>query len=155
MAAHHGALDAELKAIVKAAAVQHFSTKQRAYRIQIDPVYKAKLVAKNKGNTIYNHLKRVSLYHLVILAPLTGLPKVGATRREMVPELEEKYGAENCVGALALVQNDWCSEDGSDAGEADPVKWGAAKAASGDPKRAKERRKPEWRADCVRHWMKN
>ncbi|KAJ7757938.1 hypothetical protein B0H16DRAFT_1689410 [Mycena metata] len=131
LAAHHGALDAELKAIVKAAAVQHFSTKQRAYRAQIDPVYKAKLVAKNKGNTIYNHLKRV-----------------GATRREMIPELEEKYGAENCVGALALVQNDWCSEDGSDAGEADPVKWGAAKAASGDPKRAKERRKPEWRADC-------
>ncbi|KAJ7780918.1 hypothetical protein B0H16DRAFT_1682521 [Mycena metata] len=131
LAAHHGALDAELKAIVKAAAVQHFSTKQRAYRAQIDPVYKAKLVAKNKGNTIYNHLKRV-----------------GATRREMIPELEEKYGAENCVGGLALVQNDWCSEDGSDAGEADPVKWGAAKAASGDPKRAKERRKPEWRADC-------
>ncbi|KAJ7701302.1 hypothetical protein B0H16DRAFT_1483570 [Mycena metata] len=131
LADHHGPLNAELKATVKAAAVQHFSTKQRTYRAQIDPVYQAKLAAKGKGNTIYNRLKRVA-----------------TTRREMIPELEEKYGAENCVGALALVQNDWGSQDGSDAGEADPVEWDAARAASGDPKRARERRKPAWRADC-------
>ncbi|KAJ7177646.1 hypothetical protein C8R46DRAFT_1212393 [Mycena filopes] len=127
-----GDLNKELEVLIALAAVQHFSTKQKAYKAQTDPKYAAAAAHKMFRNRVDNRTKRTA-----------------TLRRSVIDKLEDKYGPENCVGALALVHADWGSEDGTDAGEADPEEWTASQGASGDPKRGRECCKPEWRSDML------
>ncbi|KAJ7168974.1 hypothetical protein C8R46DRAFT_1034097 [Mycena filopes] len=127
-----GDLNKELEVFIALAAVQHFSTKQKKYKAQTEPRYAVAAARKSIRNLIDTRSKRAA-----------------TLRRSAIDKLEETYGPENCVGALALVHADWGSEDGMDAGEADPEQWTASKAASGDPKRGRECCKPEWRSDML------
>lgn len=71
-----------------------------------------------------------------------------ARRRGCICQLKEKFKAENCEGVEGCLHTDWCSEDRSDPGDADPASWKARRLAK--DKYALESRGLMWRGTWVR-----
>ncbi|KAJ7776156.1 hypothetical protein B0H16DRAFT_1684117 [Mycena metata] len=123
-----GALDADLKALIKSATIQHWSSKKKTYSGQTTESGSRKILKKRIYNRTYARYSR----------------KV-ARRRNQVPAFKTKFGAENCVGLEGLLHTPWVSDDGSEPENADPVRWNTRRMSTGD-KRACEHLHPDWRS---------
>ncbi|KAJ7629798.1 hypothetical protein DFH06DRAFT_1140987 [Mycena polygramma] len=129
--AKFGPLDRKLKAMIKAAAIQHWRTRQAKYRAQTTPQGRKKFIQKQKYNTTYSRLKRLA-----------------ASRRLQIEPLKEKYTPEKCVGLEAMIHTPWCSDEGSGPEDADPEAFKARKAATGENS-ARGRHRQLWRSEQV------